>query len=421
MIVRNLDHEITTGQAFRSDSDAAGSVQCLGTTAPQAKLLGNSEWTADLEYVWRSRVAEPIAKLHARARRRRRQAAATPDDCPRLRVVALRSAEWAEHRARALAMARADVLDACGKRWRSVRCGCRMVELKVGCDQPQLCADCRRKHCRKWSQRITLGIDRALRDERAAFYRMPRCRRRGMRPGVYLITLTGPHSGDFGTDRDAMGRAVRKLLKHATKYGWWSTYALTWEATSGVNGEGHLHVHMAVISSWIPYSSSDVEEGSSLSWCPRRKGERRDRAMRGLHQVWRDALPGAEVLDVKAPRSGADDASTAAWYLAKYVTKGVDPIEFTGRKAGELLVAFRGRRKVSTSEDFYPDPITECECCGEAWQSLGAPISLQTLLPGAVLRSMSERTKWRWSVLRGPPQVGLRWQDASPQSPVLVC
>lgn len=249
-----------------------------------------------------------------------------------------------------------------------------------------------------------------------------------MPPGIYLITLTGPHSGDFATDRERMGAAVRKLLKHAHKHGWWSTYALTWEATAGTDGEGHLHAHLAVISSWIPYRRREVvtDEVDHERWDsespnarprPPSVPRRRYLSERGLHDVWREAMPGALVLDVQAPKRTANQASSAAYYLAKYVTKGVDPQEFTGRKAGELLVAFRSRRKVTTSAHFWTPPITACECCGERWRSLGAPISLQQLLPGAVLRSVSERTKWRWNVFRGPPQVLLRWGHGETNPP----
>lgn len=490
-----LSPESTTGQAFRSGLDAARSVQCLGTTAPEAESQGNSrlhsgvevtvwceavgpgctfsarwfdgvafyggsgstaieavaasfreyvergavapmppivprsgscvgashddaprapaapvisdeeraaEWQADLEYVWRVRTSEAGRILSDRARRYRRIAkdpARCPPSTPRLRVVLLRAAEWAEHRARALAMSRADVASACGKRWRSVTCGCGPREMRVGCDQPQLCGTCRRKHSQKWRKRITAGMDAALREERARWHRS--YPRRGMRPGIYLITLTAPHSGDLATDREAMGGAVRKLLKHATKYDWWRTYALTWEATSGADGLGHMHAHLAVISSWVPYTSKQaVDRGDAVSG--------RRRVVRGLHDVWRDAMPGAVVLDVKAPRTGADDAQSAGQYLAKYVTKGVDAAEFTGRKAGELLVAFRCRRKVTTSAGFWVKAITDCECCGEAYRSLGAPCSLQELMPAAVLRSMAERTRYR-DVDRFPPQVALRW------------
>jgi hypothetical protein len=234
-----------------------------------------------------------------------------------------------------------------------------------------------------------------------------------MKPGIYLITLTAPHSGDLDADRDRMGNAVRKLLKHATKHGWWSTYALTWEATNGSDGNGHMHAHLAVISSWVPYTSEEVTFNDPDAMTPRRKGERRpSRARRGLHDVWRDSMRGAMVLDVRPPARGpkADGALSAGVYLAKYVTKGVDPAEFTGRKAGELLVAFRSRRKVSTSAQFWVARDATCECCGDPFTSTGAPCSLQELLPGAVLRSMAERAGW--FIPRGDPQVALRWSES---------
>lgn len=394
------------------------SLESLGTTAPAAEPfrksapLGAPEWVADLEYVWRKRVEAPIAALQSRARRRRRQARAFERESPDgstgawLRVACLRSAEWAEERARAMAMSRADIVEVCGQRWRSIRCGCTSLELRVGCDQPQLCGACRRRHWQKWRKRITLSMQEALRVERASHYRTPSYRRRGMRPGIYLVTLTAPHSGDLATDRVAMGEAVRKLLKHANKHAWWSTYALTWEATAGDDGAGHMHAHLAVISSWIPYTSDQADNGNVDRMTPRRRGERR-RAPRGLHEVWRDAMPGAVVLDVQAPRSGADEAAIGASYLAKYVTKGVDPAEFTGRKAGELLIAFRSKRKVTTSAGFWRHLPSECPHCAQAWRSTGAPCSLQDVLPGAVLRSHAERAGY-W-IPRGGPQVPLRW------------
>lgn len=244
-----------------------------------------------------------------------------------------------------------------------------------------------------------------------------------MMPGIYLITLTAPHSGDLEVDRDLMGEAVRKLTKHAGAHGWWSAYALTWEATAGTAGDGHMHCHLAVISGWIPYTSKDeryltraeIPYEALQSALARTHGEplpatwrlEKRRPARGLHEVWRDAMPGAVVLDVQPPRRDVDQAISAGIYLAKYVTKGIDVAEFTGRKAGELLVAFRGRRKVSTSAHFWVEKDPTCECCGQIVQSLGAPCSLRELMPGAVLRSMAERAGW--FIPRGPPQVALRW------------
>lgn len=412
---------------------ATCSVQCLGTTATPASLPGNPAvtaayldrlaaathpgadqvvvlpvpawkdgvdpgWLAALEYTWSVGVAEDVARLDERARRRQRQASKVADDSPTFAVVLRRSAEWAEERSSAMRARRADVVDACGKRYRSVECGCGPRDALVRCEAPMLCDVCRRIHAVKWRKRIVAGMDEGLRAARSAYWRTPRYRRRGMVPGIYLITLTGPHSGDFGTDRDAMGLAVRRLLKHATRMGWWSTYALTWEATSGTDGLGHLHVHLAVISSWIPYSSEQTAANDPDVWRPRRKGERARSQLRrtwGLFQVWRDVLPGALVLDVKAPGQHADPAFSAGNYLAKYVTKGVEPAEFTGEKAGELLLAFRNRRKVSTSEAFYVPPITVCECCGEEYQSLGAPVSLRELNPAAFIRGFLRPLKPR--------------------------
>lgn len=248
---------------------------------------------------------------------------------------------------------------------------------------------------------------------RAARERWDRRRRRGHRgsssPGVYLITLTVQHSGDIRADRRALARGWRAVSK-ASSYGgydirdrdgnvvrssaakWWGAHALVYEATPGTKGDGHLHAHVACISSWVPYHE--------------------------LRAVWRKAT-GSVVVDVVDPSTQAarskargyasNEAGTAAAYLAKYVTKGVDPREFTGRKAGELLAAFRGVRKVTTSEGFWrPVASRACSCCGEVRRLVGAPVGLQEHAPHAVLASLAERTRWRPP--RGSPQVGIRWE-----------
>lgn len=342
-----------------------------------------ADWMADLEYVWRARTSPLVEKLGKRARARRREARAATGG---VKVKLLRSAEWAENRARALSMTRADVVGTCGKRWRQTECRCGRREQKVWCDQPQICTRCRKWWWGKWRARITSSIDEHVRRARSDWHRFGR---RGMLPGVYLLTLTGPHSGDLETDRVRFGEAWRKLTKVAHAGRWWSAYALTWEATRGDDGRGHLHAHVAVVSSWIPYDE--------------------------LHAAWRDAMPGAMVLDVQAPQKSKHartEAESAARYLAKYVTKGVEPSEFTGRKAGELLVAFRGRRKVTTSRHFWHYD-SRCKQCGCAHRAVGHPQSLQDIAPGAVLRSMSERTRYR-DVDRFRLQVPLRRADDAP-------
>lgn len=380
----------------RRGRHAPGSVQSLGTTANAAPALGNPEWTADLEYVWRMRTHDELQRLHGRARaqrRREREAAAAVHRAVVAgdraeassqawdRVTLARSAEWAEHRAQAMALPRQEVVNACGKRWRRVVCGCGQRDVQVGCDQPQLCVRCRRRHWRRWRKRITRAMDAHVRAARASWHEgKRRGDQRGMLPGVYLVTLTVPHSGSIIKDRETIARGWRRLTKIASARNWWGAYALTYEVTPGTEEDGyrgHVHAHLAAISGWIPYDE--------------------------LREAWRD-FTGAEVIDVSPPRSGR--CESAADYLAKYVTKGVDPAVFTGQKAGELLVAMRGKRKVTTSVGFWRptrDRETLCKVCGERHQALGAPPALVTVAPGAVLQAYAERIGW-W-VPRGGVQV----------------
>lgn len=205
-----------------------------------------------------------------------------------------------------------------------------------------------------------------------------------MRPGIYLITLTAPHSGDLVHDREAMGRGWRALSRAATAGDWWGAHAAVYECTPGRAGDGHLHLHVAAISSWIPYDA--------------------------LHRAWRAAMPGAVVLNVQAPR-GAGAAGAAANYLGKYVTKGVALSGLSGARAGELLVAFRGRRKVTTSRRFWHDP-GHCVTCRRRFYLVAVPIGLDRHAPGAVLRAAAERMRVAgrrsmW-LARGDPQMTLR-------------
>jgi hypothetical protein len=400
-------------------------------------------WSEDMEQIWRVRVARDVAALTERAKRLKRAARdvvdvdehggfkvncrapgvrdaastrralrAVVDDDRRIvvggehgamtragrRVELMKAVEWCESRARAMSMTRREVVATCRERWRTVACGCKRVELLVGCDQPMLCKWCRDRHWRRWRKRIARSMKAHL---RTAVEQWVRSGRRGAKPGVYLITLTMPHSGDLVTDRRVMGEAWGAISKAASYGGyyvgntrcddkWWGHHAVTYEVTGGAKNDGHLHAHAAVISQWVPYEE--------------------------LHAAWREACPGAKHLDIVDPATQAkrsrahgrkvNGSSTAAEYLAKYVTKGVEPRELTGRKAGEMLVAFRGRRKVTTSRYFWR-PLAgrtkHCEGCNECHRLVAAPEGLQTVAPSAVLASMAERS--RWKPPRGSPQL----------------
>lgn len=300
----------------------------------------------------------------------RRRAAARSGDVDRARYAGARST--------ALAMGRADLVAACGGRWRTVGCGCGRRDVPVGCDQTALCADCRKRHSNRWRRRITHALKRHLRAAVSGWAGAGGRAGGGSRPGIYLVTLTAPHSGDLVTDRDVMGRALRVLLKHATAAGWWKHYAAVWECTPGRDGRGHLHVHLACIATWIPYDE--------------------------LHAIWRTALPGARMLDVKSPRGGDQKApGRAAHYLSKYVTKGVEPSDMTGQKAGELLVASYGKRRVTTSRHFWTEADPSCKECGRRCYLAAAPVGLRQHVPGGVLRAFGVRLV-RFSVGAAPPQ-----------------
>lgn len=363
--LRNLHHDIEAG--VKPARNAARSVQDLGTTAKLPGALGNPEWQADLEYVWRMRTHDALQRLDQRARGQRRRARAEVDD-PCMRVELSRSAEWAEHRAQAMALPRGELVAACGKRWRKVRCKCGVREVPVGCDQMMLCERCSKRHWRRWRKRITRAMDAHVRAARGAWHHRGK---QGRLPGVYLVTLTVPHSGSVERDRATLAAGWRRLTKRASAGGWWGAYAMTYEITPGANGEGHVHIHVAAVSSWIPYEE--------------------------LHEAWR-SFTGAKVLDVSPPtRARGTRSGKAAEYLAKYVTKGINPADFTGQKAGEIIVAWRGKRKVTTSVAFWTptrDLETQCSTCGEHAHAIGAPGALQTIAPSAVLKALAERVGW---------------------------
>ena len=353
---------------------ALGSLDSEGTTVScppalteRGRLPGGPEWAADLEWVWRAGTAAERTRWELRARE--------------LRDVDRRRADYAEARARGLALSRADRVAACGGRWRTVACACGTAAVPVGCDLPALCTWCSRRHWRVWRKRLTRGLRDAMARELVTWGK----RGRGLRPRPYLLTLTVPHSGDLVVDRRRLGDGWRRLYQHANARAWWSTYAATYEATPGSSGDGHVHMHVVLISSWVPFDE--------------------------LHVAWRAALrlraDEPHVLDIRARLDDGRSVSDtdAASYVSKYVTKGIHPGEFTGQKAGELLVAFRRKRRVTTSAGFWR-PVKRCDTCASRYRLVELPPGLKRHAAGAC-----------WRVLSRLTQRGQRALDLGPDPP----
>lgn len=342
----------------------------------------DAEWWAGVDAVWHARTADDVARLRRRARAaRRRGREAMADNALFSAVASERSAQWAEWRARSVALGRRDLVDTCGTRTLAVRCGCGPITLPVGCGIGMLCPRCSATTWRKWRRRIGTALTA---HERAAVASWGVRGGGGHRPGIFLITLTAPHSGDLVADRRRMAAAWRKLSKAASAGDWWGHHVVAWEATPGADGQGHVHLHAAVVSSWVPYVA--------------------------VRDVWSRAV-GVSVAHVNfsPPRTASrGTAYAAARYVAKYVSKGVQPDGMTAQKVGELLVAARNRRKVTTSTHFFRPVVRKpCRKCGVGHTLEALPAALVTAAPAACWRAFvrgvvdTPRTQLTAQVLTG--------------------
>lgn len=315
-----------------------------GTTVYLAPKTG--EFWSDLDHQWEKLTRPTRQALRYRARRAAKLAKCMLPYNVGLAASYRGSQRWASSRATTMALKRSDVVSACGGRARTVRCACGDRLIPVGCDQTMLCGTCRARECNRRRKQIARGLDAAL---RASLQRWARGGARGMRPEVQMMTCTIPHSGNLVDDRRRLGKAWRELYKRSRD--WMGAFAATWEATPGTAGDGHVHLHAAiVVDGFVPWSR--------------------------VAHTWRKLVPGG--LHPKFTRSQRrDSAGACANYLAKYVTKGVETSEFTGEKAAELLVAFRGMRKVTTSAAFNVEHRRPCDECGEFHVIAAQPVSFR--------------------------------------------
>src|SRR5436853_3666235 len=68
-----------------------------------------------------------------------------------------------------------------------------------------------------------------------------------MKPQIVLLMLSQEHSGDLAKDQQALAEGWRKLYKRMNEDDGWFPYVGVWEVTSGRDGLGHVHMHIACV------------------------------------------------------------------------------------------------------------------------------------------------------------------------------
>jgi hypothetical protein len=181
---------------------------------------------------------------------------------------------------------------------------------------------------------------------------IPRHVAAAQRPGfrwrvrVRMITMTIQHSGDLARDRAELVAGWEGLRKQLHRwFGRALPFALFWETEPGRDGLGHVHAHCVVIGGpeWWNY--------------------------RAIQRTWHRACPRS----AKGPgiqinmETGKDPGRGAAYYLAKYASKGakIGGAGWSDELVAQTLAIGYGKRWITTSEGFWAAPEPICQECGE--------------------------------------------------------
>lgn len=294
---------------------------------------------------------------------------------------------YAANRARALGRDLAPTVAGCGRRAVGTLCGCgagcdrdhrprRMdhrwlghaaepdgsrgdrstvasAHVKFTCKQHLVCETCLRKRGRKLAAKMAVGLAAALEAERAA-WRAGGCRRGG-KPQIVLMTLTIGHSGDVAKDRAELAAGWRAFYKSLHRRGWRRPYCGAWEATSGRDGLGHVHMHVAIVWPFVPWHV--------------------------VSRLWRAACPRSATIDLAARRKDGRPTTgqSAARYIGKYVSKGTDFGAMGEVLAADIVAASYNQRTVLTSRKFWrPWVRPHCARCGVVPWVDGQPFPAMT-------------------------------------------
>lgn len=198
------------------------------------------------------------------------------------------------------------------------------------CGAHQVCASCATARTKKLARRLIPAI--RLQHARAMTKFYARGRRPGTMPVLTMMTLTlrSTTLEDLAERRALLSAAWNRFRT------WWQStkgerlsYAWTAECTEGSAGQGNAHIHVVTM---LPFADYRV-----------------------LQAAWERAAQGQGAhADFRRART---DAKRAAFYIAKYASKGA---KFESVQVAAAWVrAQHGRRGVSTSRDFWwVDPVT---------------------------------------------------------------
>jgi len=258
-------------------------------------------------------------------------------------LMAPRRAIWQERAARrgqgelktVYALRRADALGRpyvtrlrqCGRRGLRVKCGCKGWRgvRPFTCRQHLTCKTCQRDRSRRMGARIRAGLESAL----------------GKRPGemIVLLTLTLRHSGAVDADRKSLADGWRRFYRSLNRTYGKFPYVGVWEVTPGDDGRGHMHMHVAVVWPWRDWSD--------------------------CRRMWLRACPQSERITFVARRRDgrASDPKSVANYLGKYLSKGIDTIDFTTELRTQIVAASYNTRWVFTSRCFWITFAPLCQRC----------------------------------------------------------
>lgn len=314
---------------------------------------------------------DPLVLSWREARRRYHQAHATQAE----RANRPTLAAWHQGRANTLARSYSERIDECETEAKgSLRVWCRSCgechDHPVPCRVRSLCAPCGRKAAEKRQRRVVLGLERAELAARHAWN--ARGRRRGMEPRAVLLTMTVRHD-EPERDRDVIARAwpnFRRALLHEMGGGLEDArghrhappYVSGWEITPGTQGDGHVHLHAAVVLPWV-----DREELKE-AWERLTDGNGSlDMATGGSKASHGETISGSKSAAAyvsKHGRGGIATTQRSARTAAFYVSKSAPKVAHLSPSVAAAWVRIAHARRMSTTSRRLLTGIPTSEPCG---------------------------------------------------------